>query len=309
MKYEMEIGGYPIELMLSQGRNKPRVGLLGPSGTYTEEAGQTLLGDQFSRLNVVFLKTNILVVNGVDQGDYDLGIAPIENSTEGDVMEVLRAMVRTSHTTAILGETIRRIEHILLGQSKGPIEELYSHPQALGQCSGFIAENYPGTRLVPADSTAKAAELVVDKPYAVAIASRRVAQKYQLPILAENIGDIKDNTTRFVIIGKGETFPTGQDSTALVIEPLEDRPGILADYLNILKAFRVNLTKIDSHPTGRMRRYLFRVIFDGHQQDPTVNAALRTLKATPGTSLRLLGSYRKAEIPEGVREPGVLNGN
>lgn len=312
MNYEMELNGSNIQIMLEQGREKPRVGFLGPAGTYTEEATERILNSQMGKFDISYLSTNGEVVRRVDVGDYDIGIVPVENSTEGDVMDVLRALVHT-HRLSMLGETILRIEHVLIGRNNQPIQEVYSHVQALGQCRAFLLSNYPGAIQISTPSTAAGVAQLKDKPNAAAIASRRAAEISGFPILADNIGDVKDNSTRFVLLGRGKTNPTNdpdkKDSTTLVFVPKEDRAGILARCLTALASYGINLTKIDSHPTGIMRAYMFLLTLDGHQQDPVVRAAIEDLRATYCASLKILGSYRKAEVPEGTKEPGFLNGS
>lgn len=308
MNYEMQLNGHSIQVKLDQGRQKPRVGLLGPVGTYTEEAGGVILNGHMANFDVNYLLTNGDVVRRVDTGEYDIGIAPVENSTEGDVVEVLRALVRTRHLS-ILGETVRPIQHMLIGKPNELLTEVYSHVQALGQCRGYLLTHYPEIVQVSTDSTAAAVEKIKDKPHAAAIASRRVAEIFGLPIMAADIGDVKGNSTRFIMVGRGETNPTSRDSTTLVFVPKEDRAGILARCLTALASYGINLTKIDSHPSGIMRRYMFLLTLDGHQKDPTVKSAIEDLRTTYCASLRILGSYRKAEIPQGAKEPGDLNGN
>ena len=129
-----------------------------------------------------------------------------------------------------------------------------------------------------------------------------------MPILAEDIGDVRGNSTRFLMLGRGETDSTGQDSTALIFVPKGDRPGILARCLTALASYGINLTKLDSRPTGVMREYAFWITMDGHLKDPMVKRGIDDLRETYCSSLRILGSYRKADLPEGVRDPGVING-
>src|SRR3989344_6053599 len=110
------------------------------------------------------------------------------------------------------------------------------------------------------------------------------------------------------MLGRGETNPTGQDSTALIFIPRGDRPGILARCLTALASYGINLSKIDSRPTGVMREYAFWITMDGHYQDEKIRRGIKDLENTYCKSLRILGSYRKATLPEGVRDPGVING-
>lgn len=296
--------------MLAQGNAKPKVACLGPEGTYTEAARHQLLGSYLKSMEANFLPYNATVVQKVEAGDYDIGIVPVENAIEGDVVEVLRELKHTKETN-ILGETILGIQHMLIGQPEARLEEIkevHSHPQALAQCRAYLLTHCPKAIQKNASSTAAAVELVKENSRVAAIASRRAAEISNLPILAEDIGDIKGNSTRFILLGRGETLSTGQDSTTLIFVPREDRPGILADCLTVLKLYDINLTKLDSRPTGKMREYEMWLTLDGHIQDSNVSQALNLLDTRYCASLRVLGSYRKAIIPQGVKDPGVING-
>ncbi|MDD5415621.1 MAG: prephenate dehydratase [Candidatus Daviesbacteria bacterium] len=307
-KIELLINNYPVKIELTQGRIKPRVACLGPEGTYTEAARWELLGNYLDEMDAVFLPYNATVVQAVEAGDYDIGVVPVENAIEGDVVEVLRELNHTRRIT-ILGETILGIQHMLIGWPGFEISEIHSHPQALAQCRTYLLNNYPQAKQEPSSSTTAAVELARNNKQIAAIAGRRAAQIYNVPILAEDIGDVKGNSTRFLMLGRGETKPTGQDSTALVfIVPESNRPGMLARCLTVLASYDINLTKIDSRPTGIMRQYAFWVTIDGHIENDTVKQGINDLETTYCSSLRILGSYRKAELPAGARDPGTING-
>lgn len=306
---EIPINDSSVRIDLAQGRTKPKVACLGPEGTYTEAARHKLLGRYLDarEMDADFLPHNAAIVQAVEAGNYDLGIVAIENSTEGDVVEVLRELNHARHIT-ILGETILPIQHMLIGRPEETISEIHSHPQALAQCRTYLLNNHPGIKQEPALSTAAAVQLVKGNRHTAAIASRRAAQVNNLPILAEDIGDIKGNSTRFLMLGRGETYPTGQDSTSLIFNPKGDRPGILARCLTTIASYGNNLTKLDSRPIGTMRQYAFWAIMDGHINDQKIKESIDDLRETLCSSLRILGSYRKATIPEGVMIPGTLNG-
>lgn len=306
---ELLINEYPIQINLSPERTQPKVACLGPAGTYTEEARHKLLGQYLPEMRADFLRYNAEVVQKVQAQEYDLGIVPVENSTEGDVAEVLRELNHAGHVR-ILGETILGIEHVWIGWPGESVEQIGSHPQALGQSRTFILnllKSYPNVEVKEYSSTAAAVEPVRDNKKITAIANKRAAEVNRLPILAENIGDMKDNSTRFLMIGRGETNPTGEDSTALIFTA-KDQRGILARCLDKLDSYGINLTKIDSRPTGIMREYAFWVTIDGHQKDEKVSRALVDLRKSYCTRMRILGSYRKAPIPAGLKDPGALNG-
>lgn len=304
---EILVNNYPIDIELAQGSTKPRVACLGPEGTYTEAARYELLKEYLAEMDTEFLPYNATVVQKVEAGDYDIGIVPVENAIEGDVVEVLRELNHTKHLK-ILGETILGIQHMLIGWQGEQIEKIHSHPQALAQCRTYLLDNYPGVKQEPTSSTAVAVELVKTNKQIAAIASRRAAQINGLSILTENIGDVKGNSTRFLMLGKGETYPTGQDSTAMIFIPTGDRPGILARCLTALASYGINLTKLDSRPTGVMREYAFWATMDGHYKDNNVRHGIDDLRETYCSSLRVLGSYRKTLLPEGTRDPGAING-
>lgn len=307
LQTELNMNGYPVWVDLPRGRSRLKVACLGPEGTYTEAARFELLGKHLSEMDADFVKDNVEIVRKVEAGDYDIGIAAIENAINGDVVEVIRELNHIRDIT-ILGEVIIGIQHALIGHQREEIDVIYSHQQGLGQCRSYLLEHYPDAKQEQTDSTAAAVEMARDNLHAAAIASQRAAQIYRMPILAEDVGDVKGNSTRFLLIGRGETKPTGHDSTALIFVPTGDRPGILARCLTTLASYGINLTKLDSRPTGTMREYAFWATMDGHYKDEMVGRGIDDLRQTYCSSLRILGSYRKATLPEGVREPGAING-
>lgn len=302
---ELEISGYPVRIELAADRITPKVVCLGPEGTYTEAARYGLLKGYLDKMEASFLPTNAEVVRKVEAGDYDIGIVPVENSTEGDVIEVLRELNHITDAT-ILGEHILAIQHMLIGWPKQRIDEVHSHPQALGQCRTWLLDNFPNVKQVPTTSTTAAVILAKENERIAAIASERAAQIHNLDILARDIGDIKGNSTRFLMLGRGETYPTGNDNTAIILT-VEDHPGVLADCLVVLKNHSINLTKIDSRPTGKLGEYAFWITMDGHRRDERVKESLDELSRYC-QQIRILGSYRKAELPIGARDPGAING-
>lgn len=305
---EILINEHAVQVSLAQGRMRPKVACLGPVGTNGEEARYRLLGDQLRNMDADFLDLNTTIVQKVKKGEYDLGVVPVENAIEGDVAEVLREL-NHARGLNIVGETIIGIHHMLIGWPGEKIREIRSHIQALGQCRKYLLKEYPDTKAETYSSTAAAVALTLEDRSIAAIASERAARIHNVPILAKDIGDIKGNSTRFVLLGRGSTEPTGQDSTAFVFVPTGDRPGILARCLTTLASYGINLTKLDSRPTGKIREYAFWVTIDGHVKDEHLRRGLDDLRKTYCSSLWIMGSYRKSFIPEGVREPGSLNGH
>lgn len=312
MSREMEIliNESPVKIDLGYGRERLEYGFLGPLGTYTDEATDLLLGRHRLTFSQTLCRSNPEVVRIVDEGNLDLGIVPTENAIEGNVMETLRTLVRARNLT-ILGEGNVKIDHMLIGRPGERIRKIYSHPQALGQCSEFLGREYPDAELIPTSSTTGAVEQIqgMADTTVAAIANRRSAEIYRMNILAKSIGDNQHNTTRFWLIGKGETEPTGDDITSFVFIPKEDRPGILRDCLDVLAMHGLNLTRIDSHPTGRIDQYIFIASHRGHYKDEMARRAHILLEERYCSTVRILGSYRKAQLPEGTYEPGAINGN
>lgn len=308
---EILINNSPVRIAPRDGRAKLEYGFLGPLGTYTDEATDLLLGPHRSTFIQKLGKSNAEVVRLVDQGDLDIGVTPTENAIEGNVMETLRGLVHARNLT-ILGESIVRIDHMLIGRPGEEIRKIYSHPQALGQCSTFLGREYPDAELIPTASTTGAVEQIqgmTDTPGVAAIANRRSSERYRMDILAESIGDNQHNATRFWLIGRGDTEPTGDDITSFIFIPREDRPGILRDCLDVLAMHGLNLTRINSHPTGEMDRYIFIASHRGHYKDEMARRAHTLLLELYSSTVRILGSYKKAALPEGTYEPGAINGN
>ncbi|EKD64985.1 MAG: hypothetical protein ACD_50C00224G0003 [uncultured bacterium] len=308
----LEVSGSLVKVELYPGRLSSKVACLGPEGTYTEEAREVLLtGNEQHRMQKDFLQKNTEVVEKVDKGEYDIGVIPVENLIEGDVVDVWKKLVQTKNTS-ILAEAIVPIRHMLIGRTNEEIITILSHEQALGQSKKFIALNYPKAVLQETTSTAKAVQEIKDMSNAAAIASRRVALIHKMPILAENIGDNPYNATRFYLIGRGETEPTGDDITTAIIYPQENRVGMLKDCLTVLAGNNINLTNIRSYPTSnRMGEFFFLMSFNGHRKDTSVIDALETLKDPKkyNAPSKIIGSYKRAELPEGTVEPGAINGN
>ena len=310
---EILINNYPVRIELAQERQQLKFGFLGPLGTYTDEGADLILGKNRTDFNQSLLKSNGEVVRLVNKGEIDLGVVAAVNAIEGTVMETLREIVHAKDLT-ILGETTVKIDHMLLGKAGVDIKQIkriYSHPQAFGQSSELLNREYPDAELIPTGSTTAAVEQIqamADATEVAAIANKRSAVIYGMDILAQSIGDNQYNATRFWLVGRGQTEPTGDDTTLFTFIPNEDRPGILRDCLDVLAMHGLNLTRLDSHPTGEIDRYIFIASHKGHYKETMTQRAHQLLQERYCSNLRVLGSYRKAVLPEGVRDPGVLNG-
>jgi chorismate mutase/prephenate dehydratase len=267
-----------------------RVAYLGPAFSYTHLAAIERFGKS---ADLIPVNTIAAVFEEVNRGHAHYGIVPIENSTDGRIVDTLDMFTRLP--LRICGEVQMAIHHNLLSRSpRGEIVEIYSKPQALSQCRDWLSRNMPRATTIEVTSTSTAAQLARDKPGAAAIASRQAAAQYDLSIVAERIQDNVHNVTRFAVIGEEETRPTGRDRTALLLQ-ISHTPGSLSDALQAFKAHKINLTWIESFPLrGPEPGYLFFLDFEGHQKDARIQKALEVLQKK-AVRMEVLGSYPRSE--------------
>ena len=270
-----------------------KIAYLGPAGTYSGELAEELAGEL--KATVVPYPELEAVVMAVSRGEVELGLVPVENSLEGSV-NVTLDMLGQVEELQITGERIYPIRHSLLapaGVSMGEIEEVFSHPQSLGQCRRYLRQRLPGVRQTPCSSNASAFLQALKKPRAAAIGSSRGGQSYGLVLLEENIQDEEENYTRFLLLGKEKQGPTGRDKTSLLFS-LKDEPGSLYRLLGHFARQKINLTKIKSRPSRkRLGEYIFFLDLEGHSSDQRVAQALRGARAE-ALSCKVLGSYPRA---------------
>jgi chorismate mutase / prephenate dehydratase len=269
-----------------------RVAYLGPKYSYSHLAAINRFGEGPDLTPVATIKA---VFESVHFRQTDFGIVPIENSTDGRIVDTLDMFARLP--IQITGEVELAIHHHLLGKcSRGEVLEVYSKPQALSQCREWLAKNLPQAKPIEMTSTAIAAQIAADKPGAAAIASLEAGTHYGLRVIDSNIEDNKNNVTRFAVIGGEAPHRTGHDKTGLMFE-IAHKPGSLADSMLVFKRGRLNLTWIESFPmAGSKNEYLFFVELEGHQADSRVKRALEALRRKTAR-LEVLGSYPKAAVP------------
>jgi len=270
-----------------------RVAYLGPPYSYSHLAAETYFG---SSVELVPVGTIAAAFEEVNRRQADFGVVPVENSTDGRVVDTLDMFARLP--VRVCGEVQLRIHHYLLAKCRREeVREVYSKPQALSQCRDWLAKHVPDARTVEMTSTAAAAHLAADKHGAAAIASREAGTNYGLEILAENIEDNKNNITRFAVIGNETPKRTGNDKTSIMFE-VPHQPGALADAMTIFKRNRLNMTWIESFPiSGGRSEYLFFVELEGHQDDMRVKRALASLE-NKTIRLEVLGSYPSGGVAE-----------
>lgn len=267
-----------------------RIAYLGPAYSFTHLAAIERFGESATYIPVSSIAA---VFEEVNRGHADFGIAPIENSTDGRVVDTLDMFTRLP--LKICGEVQLNIHHNLLARCpRSEIVEIYSKPQALSQCREWLARNMPQSRLIEVTSTSTAAQLARDKPGAAAVASRQAATQYDLQIVADCIEDHKNNVTRFAIIGDEATRSSGKDKTALLLQ-VSHKPGVLADTLLVFKKNNVNLTWIESFPLRAPEvGYVFFIDFEGHVGEARAKRTIAELERK-AVRLEILGSYPRSE--------------
>ncbi len=263
------------------------VGFLGPEGTFTQMAAHALFG-----LAARYQESATIegVFDAVRVGSCAAGVVPIENSTEGSVTFTVDALL--AGELVIRQEVVLEVSHCLLSRAAAlpSVERVYSHPQALAQCRGWLAKNLPAAQVVQATSTAAAAREAREDDRAAAIGSALAGELHGLTTLRERIQDRPENATRFVVLGREDAPRTGRDKTTMAFS-VKDGKGALRQVLSILEDFGVNLTRIESRPTQqRAWDYVFLADVEGHRDDAEVAAALTGLRAHC-PMVKLLGSY------------------
>ncbi|MFG0262856.1 MAG: prephenate dehydratase [Novipirellula sp. JB048] len=266
-----------------------RIAFLGPEYSYSHLASLKYFGLAAEFTPVSSISS---VFEAVARGDVAAGLVPIENSTDGGVVDTLGMFVRGG--MQICGEVVLPIHHNLLSTSpRHSISEIHSKPQALSQCRGYLATHFPAARLVETTSTTAAAQLAAEQPGVAAVASLEAGWQYDLEVLAANIEDNPHNVTRFAVLGTDRPPASGDDKTSLLFK-IPHQPGALADVMMIFKTNQLNMTWIESFPCPDTRNeYLFFVELSGHRDDPIVAAAIETL-SQQAKRLDILGSYPKA---------------
>ena len=267
------------------------VAFQGEIGAYSEEAAFQFFGSSIQLKPCESLDD---VFKAVEQGDVQFGVVPAENSLEGSISRTFDLLLDSS--LKVCGEKELRVAHCLIGVPEArldSIKRVYSHPQALGQCKAFLRQL--GCELIPTYDTAGSVKIIKEKgtPDGGAVASARAAEIYGMKVLAREIEDNPNNVTRFFILSKHDSPPTGTDKTSIVFS-VKHKPGALYESLKGLAARNINLTKIESRPTRqRPWEYNFYLDFEGHREDKVFQEALENLENT-ALFVKVLGSYPKA---------------
>lgn len=279
--------------------NAKKLYFLGPEGTYAQQAMEQLVAKYDIKVEqTIPLNPITAILKTVDNDKNAFAVLPIENSIEGIVRETIDNLVKLEdENLKITAETVIPISHCLMSEAKNPSEIKYiiSHPQALGQCSGYICENLKGVTVLEAASTSEAARQAKEKgkEYA-AIASKIAAKNFDLNILAEQINDEKDNKTRFILLTRIPLSATENAKTSIFFS-VKNEPGSLVKVLNIFDQENINLMYIESRPSKKkMGEYNFCLDLEGHVTDKNIASAIE--KAEKITNrIVVTGSYPQFE--------------
>ena len=266
-----------------------KISYLGPEATFTHQAARSKFG-----ASVDYLAANTIseVFHQVQTRSAEYGVVPIENSTEGAVTHTFDQF--TSTPLKICAEIYLQISLMLLSKSNlNDVKIIYSKQEVFGQCRSWLEQNLPNIELSSVESTSKAVKLALETDNSAAIASSSASDMYGIQVVAENIQDIKGNTTRFLVIGQNYGASTGNDKTSIVVG-VEHTSGALYNVLSVFKDRKINLSKIESRPSkNKAWEYFFFVDVDGHAEDPALIRGLKQLNKYC-TSMTILGSYPKA---------------
>ena len=272
-----------------------KVAYLGPRATFSHLACIQQFGysPQYVPLNSIKE-----IFAEVERGLAEYGVVPIENSIEGVVNYTLDMFLESE--LRISGELMIEVTQNLMNKT-GSIEDVkkvYSHPNPIGQCRGWLESNLKGVPVGEVSSTSRAAEMAAEDPSVAAIASRLAAEVYGLKIIKERIEDNTNNCTRFLLISKKSPPRTGHDKTSMLFS-IKDRAGALYDILKPFAVRGINMTKIESRPSRKKAwEYHFFVDVEGHYEDESVRSAIDELSLNC-LFLKVLGAYPASEPPGG----------
>ena len=279
-----------------------RVGYPGIEGSYSHLAARRRYADRPGGVLLTGFDQPREAMEALRRGEQDLVLLPIENTTAGSMNETYDLLAEGG--VVITAELVSQVDHRLLGLPGAKLEglrEVLSHPQALAQCETFLREKVPWARAVPDVDTGGAAQKVRERndPTVAAIASETAAQRFGLEVLARNLQPAFD-FTRFVEVGREATpLAPGVPCKTSLLMVLEHKAGTLGEMLQRLTLRGVNLSKLESRPVpGQPWQYRFYVDVEGHAASAPLTAALEDIRPLT-SSLRVLGTYARAEDPHG----------
>ncbi len=266
-----------------------RIGYLGPEGSFSHTAAMLKFGQSVEYEPLADIRS---IFDEVSKGHCDLGLAPVENTLGGGVIETLDALLDSD--VKVCAEVLMAIHHNLLGNCVlEEVEKVYSKPEVFAQCRNWLSATFKEAKTIPVASTAKAAQIAAEEPRSAAIGSSIAAELYGLRLICENIEDNASNVTRFLVISKEDAKPSGEDKTALVFNTA-DKPGALSDVLDVFKQYGINMTKVESRPSRKKQwEYCFFADILGHRTDEHIREGLEESRKHC-LQLSILGSFPRA---------------
>ncbi|MFC6874465.1 prephenate dehydratase [Halobellus marinus] len=261
---------------------------LGPAGTYSHRAARAVDDD------VAFRESVSAIVAAVDRGEFDRGVVPIENSIEGSVTETLDAIADAE--IAVVEELVTPIRHALIAQSPN-FDTVASHSQALAQCRSYLEREYPDAELEAVASTAAGVEYAREDATVAGIGHPDNAGD-DLTVVAEDIQDRSSNATRFFVVAPADERSVGGGKSTIVVYPNANYPGLLLELLEAFAERDINLSRIESRPSGnRLGDYLFHIDFDAGLYEERAQAALDDIEEIAEDGwVKRLGSYDKRHV-------------
>jgi len=262
------------------------IAYFGPEATFTHQAALRRFG---ASLRYAAQPTIGDVFTEVSKRRADYGVVPVENSTEGVVTHTLDMFVESD--LKVVSQIVLRVQQCLMSNStRKQIKKLYVHPQSLAQCRGWIQAHLPQAEIIETSSNARSAELAAGEKGAAAIGGSLAAEKYGLNLLERDIQDNAANATRFLVLGRQCSPPSGNDRTSLMVS-VTDKVGALHQALAAFRRYKINMTKIESRPSKRKAwEYFFFIDCDGHVEDRKVARAVELLGGYCNF-VKVLGSY------------------
>ena len=266
-----------------------KVSYLGPEGTHSEAAVLNQFGSIIKRKPSLSIED---VFSDVLNQEANLGLVPVENSSEGVINSTLNCLA-DNQPINIIGEVYHDIDHQLASGNNFDLKDAFaiaSHPQALGQCSKWIDKNIGSIKRLEMPSSAVAAKYAKENKNILCIVNSLAIEKYKLKLVKKNVQDFADNKTRFLVIGLNSVNKTGKDKTSFLIQTVNN-PGALIAILRPFEKRKINLSKIETRPSrGNINSHDFFIDCEGHMNDQKLKLTIKEVKDL-GSSLRVLGSY------------------
>ena len=259
---------------------------LGPSGTYSHRAARAVADDD----EITFTESVTSIIESVANGEYTHGVVPVENSIEGSVTESLDALAE--HDVAVIREIITPIRHALIAQDE-TFSTVASHAQALAQCRSYLEENYPDVDLEAVASTARGVQRARGDDSVAAIGHPANAENDGLLVLGEDIQDRTSNATRFLVVAPVDRRTEAGGKTSFIVYPNVDYPGLLLELLEPFADRDINLTRVESRPSGeRLGDYVFHIDIAAGLYEQRTQDALGVIEEIAEDGwVRRLGSY------------------